>query len=221
MMIRPFRRLRREIILERPKVTICIAATCQINDDPKIVVCSDRRFSSDFGNSEKGQKQCELRPGWQALFANEADAARTALPKLRTEFQEHSGYIDETNILQIVKTALEKRKVEINDQYIIGQIGCNYDWFMTEGKQRLPDDQFTEILRDIRCTPLGAVFIIAGFDFNEQPMPLIVWTDEYCHAKIADQYAVIGQGAYLANYGSLASRAELRCLIRQYPLQCL
>jgi hypothetical protein len=93
-------------------VTICIAAICQINYDPKVVMCSDRQIGSALGTSEM-HKVGNVRPGWMFQFAGEVDAHRTMLPFLRVNFKEYSGGIDETNIVSLAHTAVYERTREL------------------------------------------------------------------------------------------------------------
>jgi hypothetical protein len=184
-------------------VTVCIAAICQINDNPKIVICSDRQIGSALGTSEI-HKQGDLRPGWMFQFAGRVDAAKTMLPLLKVYFKTHSGGIDEANIIEIAHSVVSERKRQLASEIILRWTSQTHGWFYQEGREKLPPDIFDAVWAEIRQLTLGCSFIVAGFI---KTVPIAIEIDEDGTVKIQDDYVIIGEGDWLAR-SSLMHRKQ-------------
>ena len=181
--------------LERHDVTICIAAACEVNYDPQIVVCSDWQYGSSLGSAEIGFKQRFMRPGWGCLFAGDVSAARTLLKPVEKHFKAAST-IDETNVLSVVRAGLNERKKDMANEYSYGEFAISYDDLLKFGKEKLPEHRYRAAIDHIASLKLGAELIIFGF---VESTPTIVETDEKCGAIIKEHFATIGEGRYLAH----------------------
>lgn len=189
--------LRRKIpLMERRKMTVCIATTCDLGTgDPKIILCSDWLTSGALGRAETKFKQRILHKNWNLLMAGAESDMNSLATSFRGAFLRHKPSIDETNVVQIVRDCLFARKKEKADELIRGRHAISYDDLLNFGKEKLPADIFREAIASVRDLDLGAEFIIAGF---ADGFPIIIETDVHGSAKIREDFAVIGEGCHLA-----------------------
>jgi hypothetical protein len=129
----------------------------------------------------------------------------TTLRLLRQRFRA-AGKIDETNVLQLTRAALNERKQEKADELIQTKFGISYSEFLSTGKSRFPDDIFRNVMTDVEVIPIDADFIIVGF--SENRFPMLIETNG-ASAVIREDFAVIGEGSSLAQ-ASLMDRKHDR-----------
>jgi hypothetical protein len=186
-------------------MTICIAAVCDENtDDRKIILCTDRKISSALGSAETSLKSRTLGlESWRCLTSGSDIDILCTLRLLQNIFRDENN-IDETNVLALVRAALNNRKRDKAEELIQGKFGISYMEFLEHGKNRLPDDIFRAVAFEVEQTALDAEFIIVGYGYG---YPLLVKTDTNCRASIKEHFAVAGEGAYLAQ-AALLSRAH-------------
>src|SRR3974390_1805318 len=134
---------------EHREMTICIAAVCKALDgDPLIAICSDWQFSSALGSAEIGFKQYFLEHNWACLYAGDVSAAKTLLVPLKRHFKEVPT-IDETNILSVVRAALNERKRDLVGEFVQGEFSLSHDEFFKYGKDKLPESKFRQAVDHI------------------------------------------------------------------------
>src|SRR5438552_3725069 len=111
-------------------MTVCIAAVCEENsDDPKIILCTDRKVSSALGSAETMLKSRIIGTRWRCLTAGKDTDILSLLRLLKNHFMSPSN-IDETNVLSLVRNALNERKKEKADEIIQGKFGIPYTDFL-------------------------------------------------------------------------------------------
>lgn len=186
-------------------MTVCIAAVCEENTtDPKIILCTDRKVSSALGSSETMSKVRSIVPNkWSCLTSGTDSHILATLLHLQEQFREHKGTVDETNALSLVRAALNKRKLEMAEECIRGKFGISYTEFMATGKSRLPDDQFRSATTEVELLKNDAELIIVGFPLG---FSMLIKT-EGTYAAIKEDFAVAGEGGYLAQ-ASMLHRAH-------------
>ena len=175
-------------------MTICIAATCNLFDELKIVLCSDWQTSSPLGSADTVLKQHGLGNGWYCLtsgYSSEIDALRILFKNAFITARN----IDETNIAALARTPLQIRKKEKIEEYITGRFGISYNDFLKFGRDKLPEGIFRDSVVEISKMSLRADFILAGF-INESPM--LIETDKDGGVHIKEYFTAIGEGALLA-----------------------
>jgi 20S proteasome alpha/beta subunit len=189
-------------------MTVCIAAGASHEKDKALVLCTDWRVSSPLGSAETKLKQILLRDSWWCLTSGkESDIA--AVVKLLTRKMDSTQTIDETNIVGIVRDALNARKKEKTNELIQGRYAISYDDFLSFGKDKLPADIHREAIMAIADLDLGCSLIVAGFD---GAWPFIMETNERCRVFVREDFAVIGEGTFLAQ--SALFQRELMDAIR-------
>jgi hypothetical protein len=181
---------------ERRDMTVCVAAACvEDRQHYRIVIGVDWLVSGALGSADKMIKIRDVGRGWSCLTAgNEGDINNT-LPLIRGSIIQVEE-VDETNIVHIVRSALNARKKEKIDEFIQGRYGISYDDFILFGKDKFPADVHREAILTFSEITLGCVFIVVGFQSGR--FPILVETGEKCEVHIREDFATIGDGAYLA-----------------------
>jgi len=176
-------------------MTICIAAACRDGEGKKIVLCTDNRLSSALGSTDQGKKDKLLPHRWRCLWSGDEPEF---LPLLRL-YEEQFKYAQDlqaTTIDASMQTPLVKRKRQLTDEYVQGRFSLSYDEFLKSGKERLPPDIFHDAVRNISDISLRVELIIAGFIDDDAE---IYSTDRAGKARPANDFAIIGEGEYLAH----------------------
>jgi hypothetical protein len=186
---------------ERKEMTVCIAAACMEKDKDgtqrfRIVMCADWRVSSALGTSDTKLKLRTLAKGFSCLTAGIESEINSIVPKLQSAFKKFTNEIDETNIQNLIRGTLNDRKKEKIDEFIRGRYGISYDDFLSFGKDKFPADVHREAILTLSEITVGCSLIIAGFQNSH--FPLIVETTENCRVLLREDFAVIGEGGFLA-----------------------
>jgi hypothetical protein len=176
-------------------MTVCIAATCEAgtNEAPKIVVCVDALASSDLGSVDYYHKDKTLRGGWRCLIAGSPEDANALLPLLRQQFDQ-ATVIDETNVCDIVSTAVSKRRFQRASQLTASKFGLAYRDFLAS-KDRLPTQIFERMIDEIEKMPWLSDLLVLGF--LADGFPIIIRVSNGA-VDIMEHFAVIGSGTLLA-----------------------
>jgi hypothetical protein len=175
-------------------VTVCIAAICLDEGKHKIVLCSDTKVSSALGSAETASKDLHIAHRWRPLTSgNEADIV--ALHRLyRSRFKD-SKNLTADKLDESIKSPLRQRKRDLADEYTFSRYNMSYADFLASGKEKLPDEEFRNAVRNVAAIRLRCSLIIAGFVDNSAE---IYCTDEDGVARATNDFAVIGEGQYLA-----------------------
>lgn len=181
-------------------MTVCIAAVCEENIAPKIVICTDRKVGGALGSAETMLKTRWIGNGWKCLTSG-TDNDILATLRLFKNHVNKEQIIDETNVLRIVRAALNERKFDKANELIQGKFAIPYSEFLAAGKARFPDDQFRAVMSEVELIEIEAVFIIVGF---ADRFPILIKTDRTCGAVIKEDHVVIGEGGYLAQAALLS-----------------
>lgn len=178
-------------------MTIAIAAICDNTLQPKIVLCSDTKGSSHLGTTDRANKEVYLRDCWFCLGAGIEEECKAISAIFRRLLVSRED-LDETNIVQLVRSGLQERKLEKADELMLGRWGMSFAEFR-QAKDQFPAEIFAASVEDVARISLGADFIVAGFLQDGQPM--LIETNADSVAKIREGYAIVGEGTYLAQSG--------------------
>ena len=188
-------------------MTVCIGAICNLGDDPRIILCSDMKVSGALGSAEIMLKNrvvhMSSRAPWHALTAGTDTDIAALVSLMRASFRS-GGIVDETNVVSIVSNALHAGKRQRVEQLVQSKFALSYDEFLRVGKSQLPDEAFRLLTTEIEMTVLDAELIVAGFESDT--FPVLVKAHSKDGALIKEEFACIGEGAYLAQ-ASLMSRS--------------
>jgi len=198
------------------KMTVCIAAACEVNKAPKVVLCTDWKIGSALGSSETRFKQHMVKyPNWHCLGAGVTSDINALIILLRKEFRDAAN-IDETNISSLLRDVARERKKEKASEIILSKFGMTYDEFMIHGKQRLPEERHRLATLEIEHARLGASVIVVGFAGSQT---FICEINDAGRVAITENYCCIGEGAYLGESVLLQrDQHELRPL--DYTIYC-
>ncbi len=177
-------------------MTVCIAAACKDKDDVDLIVlCTDRRIGSALGSSDTGTKERDLHHGWKCLTSGNVDDIEALVKCFVVRFHNKDALtyakLDET-----IRGALFDRKKQIADAYTRTNFVMSHDDFLKVGKERLPEDIFRNAIHEMRSLFLKAEFVIAGFIGSS---PEIYYTDANGESHAASDFAVVGEGEYVAS----------------------
>ena len=198
-------------------MTLCIAAACHQDNEPRIVLCTDwQQQIENIGGAENRNKMDWVKDGWPALVADTLCHAE----ELVGIYAAHLKDIELTgaNVLNEMKIPARTYKATLANDYISQTLGMEYKDFLRYGKQRLPDELFREKWSEVSRLRLGASLIIAGFakcarigPYREELQPfLCVVEDSEEHrdvVRLENDFAAIGSGSYVAN-ASLFHRGQ-------------
>ncbi len=180
-------------------MTTCIAAVCQLNKIPRVILCSDWKESTPhLGSSETADKFYRLTDRWVALGAGDSDAIDMLIRAYKAHLSTGIEVTDE-NIAQVMQGPLNQRKLEVSREYIWSRLAITYDDFLKMGKDRFPDDFFRDKLLEVEDLGPRARLLIAGFTGrNAQASPNIIETTHQWGIRLKENWATIGSGEALA-----------------------
>ena len=171
-------------------MTLCIAASCHEAGDYRIVLCFDKKGSSDSGSSETLFKFMHVGTQFRALLAGTAfDEAK----ELADIYRNHLVDIEPYSSVSISELLEEFRKPALTykQRKIAAHIGQKYGMSIAD----FNNSQMASLLpAEIASLECKAQLILAGFvQGRPRIFQFAYWGVSYC-----DQYAAIGEGAYLA-----------------------
>lgn len=190
-------------------MTLCIAAICNHQQQPAIVLCSDWR--SESGDVAGGDVEDKL--SWivdnklAALKAGTISDADKMTTVIRSVFQELQVPITGETILPLLDRAMNRYRCTVIDDYLGATVGIDYvslvGGIRTPGKDEpvmLPDEFLNKLLNDIERVPVPPCqLIVAGF--SEDAMPFICVLNEpsdgssYSRTRFEKNFAAIGSGS--------------------------
>jgi 20S proteasome alpha/beta subunit len=181
----------------RRDVTVCIAAITKLGDGQKgIVLCADWKRGGMMGSSETSLKVHKIGERFHVLTAGDEAEVNAVVPLLRHSFLTAAS-IDETNIADLVRSALTKRKRAKADELIRGQYGVDYDTFVSSWQNSLPPELYRDAMLFVRDMRVDADFIIAGF-YGPHRIPIVIDTDASGRVHIREDFTAIGEATYVA-----------------------
>jgi hypothetical protein len=148
-------------LLWRKPVTVCIAATCKENKEPRIIICADKKIGTWVAGAEVGFKFSWATRNWPALIAGELRRAEELLATCSSYLSTVS--LNWKNIFDEIKKPVLMQKEKLADEYVRGKFGFSYDHLRTHGKRELPASLLYETFSAIKDLELGCQLLIVGF----------------------------------------------------------
>lgn len=200
-------------------MTVCIAAVCEniVAGDAKIVLCTDGRGSGPLGNKEFTMKDRYLNHRWRYLTAGGDNDLNALEVILKARFA-NCGPQDETTIQDLLRAALQDLKLARCNEFTQGRYGLSYAAFLRDGKTILPEDQFRSDIFTVANMTLNVDCLVAGF--LDDGFPMLLQLDGKGGVNIKEDFAVAGEGAYLAESG-LTHRQHIDTIPLPRTLYCV
>ena len=187
-------------------MTVAIAASCTIDNEPAVVLCFDRKVSTEKWSSETEFKIEGLAGGFVAIFAGNISQARELIATYRDHFR--SNLIDmmhKEGIQDDLRAPLGKRKRMMVEALVQRRLGLTYEEFLDRGEQ-IDASLRASIFNAIDELSIEVELIIVGFRYKTEdeqgkpihPFPLfrIAWGDVETHRN----FTCIGAGTSAAEH---------------------
>jgi hypothetical protein len=153
-----------------------------------------------------------LCKGWRVLTAGDEPDILALVKFYRLRFKNHPENRSAETIDESMRWPLRQRKKQLSDDYTYSHFNMPYDEFLAFGKAKLPEESFKNAVRDVAAIRLKANLIVAGFIDGS---PEIYWTDEDGSAHPLNDFAVIGEGQYLAQSTLMRREQESRTTLHE------
>jgi hypothetical protein len=190
--------LRKRLSGRRNAVTVCIAAACKENKEPRIVLCADKKIGTWMAGAEVGFKFSWATRNWPALVAGELRRATEVLATYEDYLS--SVNLDRKNVFDEIKKPVLLQKEKLADEYVRGKFGFSYEHLRKHGKKELPASLLYETFSAIKDLELGCQLLIIGFldhgGNKNEPLIFVVERDfSVAHYPL---FAAIGTGGVVA-----------------------
>jgi len=91
------------------KMTVCIAAICQKDAIPMIILCSDTRQSrGDYGSTDRTQKIHLIKNGWTVQAAHREDSAGELIERVREWFDRAGDFTQVHSVISSINAAVRE-----------------------------------------------------------------------------------------------------------------
>ena len=184
---------------EEPPVSLCIAATCSMNQfEPCVVLCCDTAGTRGDVKSEDINKMRRF-DGATVLLAGNMSDARELLAACTSAIQGYTVGGDDIAITRLktgLVEAIRVRKRAIATAVLAAESGLSYDEVFNWSQANPTDPTYVQAWKRIRELDFGAALIISTFTDDEAAILTIegdgriVW---------ADHYAAVGTGSAIAS----------------------
>jgi hypothetical protein len=193
-------------------MTICVAAIGQEGDEPRIVLVSDSKVSTETWSSETGFKLEELWLGRLiALYSGDPSAANELAAIYRSHFA--TVNLEGSSLQEELRAPLQVYKNRIANAITGKRLGLKLDDFLAR-KDQIPEDVLIRIYNEILSEDRGVDLIAAGFFADDnQEVRARLFTIIRDDVGVERHFACIGSGAEAA-IQALHRREQ----VRQYDL---
>lgn len=181
-------------------VTLCIAASCQEEGKPRIVLCTDWKSGSSLGSSQTADKLrwIKKRPNWLALTSGTVNCIESLIRHFRSSL-ENIDDIREENAERIFESIARSHLFKRKSDCVEIELGVTYEYFRTHREEFTPQDQ-ADIFAKVRKTNLSASLLIVGWIpvARGYPYPLICKIETNGSTAICPDFGAVGEGRFVA-----------------------
>jgi 20S proteasome alpha/beta subunit len=180
-------------------MTLCIAAACEHEEKPAVVLCSDWRGETDSAGAEIVDKFRWVKDGWPCLIAGSVSKADELVETYERHLEKKT--LTRLTLVQELKIPLQQRKTEIANEYVQRILGISYSEFLRDGLRQLPQEFFQQTVNAIANLGLECDLIIAGClqDESGDHLTEIFRTDLWGNLFRENDFSSIGSGANVAS----------------------
>lgn len=182
-------------------MTLCIAATCQENREPRIVLCCDAMAGTDASSSETALKRVLLPPSaFVGLYSGTISESYEVLSRYRQQLGSFDPleYLPLHELMEHLRAPLRNHRDAKRNDLVRRLLGLTYDEFLVRGNQ-VDSLKRTKVEDEIGRLVVDVDLLISGFmpDSRSQPQALIFSTvsENLQHDK---NFACIGTGSEVA-----------------------
>ena len=189
--------------------TVCIAATCMEDSEPRIILCADTKMTFGDVAAWEGAVKChQIFPGWFVMLSGDSSKAKEVIDRYISNLNTfvHLGPTD-VEVIDQLRVPLRQQRTSDVDEYVISQTGLTYREFL-EKADKFPDVARVELFEGVKRVSLGCDLIIVGFTTGR---PRIYGTDATGRLVEQDTMCSIGCG-YIAALASMSRREYNRNL---------
>jgi hypothetical protein len=188
---------------EGKEMTLCIAAECNREGTPAIVLCRDWQAQKGSLTSDDAYKQRDVDEGCRVLIAGSPTRVDYLLtrcePAIRAFMKKRDPSVtdlDTDQLLQDLRAVTKKVRKELVDAWVFRTLNMEFEEFRTHGKNDLLESHYHEIWESIRHFDIGAELLITLYDAENDAV--IIRTDGLGEVHWELDYSIIGTGGDIA-----------------------
>jgi len=188
---------------DRQAMTVCIAALCEHEDEPAIVLCSD--WQGTYADFVKSDSEFKIRPAGNAtiLIAGLSHDAEELVAHVRpilkayddVKKNEEDFDLRITKLLHDLRKSVRDRRNEIVTHHLFLNYNVDFEQFIRDGAKAFSPDYYARIVSEIRNIRLGCGLIIGCVEDTE---PFLIEINDEGKVMWQGDYVCIGTGGLLA-----------------------
>jgi 20S proteasome alpha/beta subunit len=188
-------------------VTLCIAAICEHEAEPCIILCADRSGTRGAVSSQDTDKIGQYGKT-TVMLAGQLSAAKELLVECEAAIRTYpvgGNDLELDALMQSLRQAVGRRKRRIIDEHLTTSYGLSYSEFLKDARTTFGESQYLHVWDEIRRLDLNSELIISTFSDGEAELLKIsqdgklTWEDHYCTAGTGSSiaHAFLCQRSYI------------------------
>lgn len=192
-------------------MTVCISALSEptVGEPQYVVNVCDRMVSMSgiFSGDNAVRKIDPISYGWTSQIAgNDVSPAMPIIDRFKRATKGSDVYDSMAEMARAFKVAFKEERLEQIEDEILSPMGFTWETFQDQGKAKLPDIVFMQVIDQIRTYELDLSFLISGFDERGEPQVFTVSNPGKCDYYTKLGFWAIGSGAQQALASLFASK---------------
>jgi hypothetical protein len=181
-------------------MTLCIAAACLENGEPRIVMASDFRVETEWTSADASFKMSWFTRKWPVLFAGNVASAREVINAYATSLGE--AELTDATLYDQLRRPAQNHKLMLCEHHVKMKLGMSYSEFVEYGKTSLSESVFQETEYEIANLNLGCDLIACGFVSPERSdhfyTSRVFTIGTHGEVRQHDNFATVGSGGVIA-----------------------
>lgn len=177
-------------------MTLCLAATCEWNNEPTIVCCCDMTGVRDDVKSDTYYKIRWIKKSI-VMLAGDLSAANELFKACEhsiAKYQSGGNDLAIAEMLSSLREAVGSYRRNLNHEYLTTKYGLTFGEFLKEGKSYFNEIDHVRIWAELKSLDLKAGLIVSTFS-----------DDESVHVTISSD----GRVAWVDNFAALGTGARI------------